>query len=143
MKNQERILTVLGTVLLLGLAWAVFTWWVNRVYDDVSPSVEAFADQFYSHYNQRAYDTIYKQMTDPEFRESYGLDDFRLFLEEVQSGVGAYKDREMYSWRIRWKRDGMYFYIEYDVTYENGTTNENFLLKKKEGSWGIVWYEFV
>jgi len=89
---------------------------------------------------------ICNNLTDQVYRNTHGFDDLFSLLLEVQRGVGKYKERDMYSWRYSWKgmkQKEIYFYIEYDVTYEKGTTNENFLLKKNASdSWLLASYEF-
>lgn len=143
MTKASKIIIGMGlSFLLIWACWAIFNWWPFSLYKRTSPSVESFTDEFYARYNNRDYSYIYHNLTDQEYRDTHGLDDLYSLLSEVQRGVGNYKEREMYSWRFHWKAKETYFYIEYDVTYERGTTNENFLLKKKNGSWLIASYEF-
>ena len=142
MTKKNKIIFVLGLFLFIVAGWTVFKWWAFRLYDEVSPAVESFADEFYARYNNQDYAYIYNNLTDQEYRETHGFDDLNVLLLEVQRGAGKYKERELYSWRFHWEGKETYFYVEYDVTYEKGTTNENFLLKKENDSWLIDSYEF-
>ena len=142
-KRMKNLIIGLGMFLLVWACWTgVSRWAVGRLYDAVIVSVDDFADEFYALYNNQEYSHIYNVMTSQEYRNIVSYDEFNNTLLEVRNGVGKYKDREIYSWRIRKEGKETYFYIEYDVTYERGTTNENFFLKENEDSWIILVYEF-
>ncbi len=141
-KTKKIIIGLSISLLLLIIGWSAFNWGIHSAYDKISPSIESFADEFYARYNDQDYAHIYSNLTNQNYKDVNGFDDLFSLLLEAQQGVGQYQEREMYSWRYRWEGEDTYFYIEYDVTYEHGTTNENFLLKKENGSWLIESYEF-
>jgi len=138
---MKKFFVILGVVfLIIIVAFVIFGGITFFNAYKLMPSVQNFITDFYKQYNNQSFSYIYNAMSDKKFRDAVTYEDFEKLMNRVYQKVGMQKDQKRGAWRINYVTDGVYFNIQYSVSYKNGKSIDTFVLKKYNNSWLLVNY---
>ena len=138
---MKKFLIGLGIFfLVLVVAFAAFMAFGMLKANKLSPSVEAFVQDFYDHYNNRDFTTIYTALSHDKLRQFAAQDKFLTFMNGTFQKLGKVTGRQKGAWRINFATDGLYFTVQYKTTHEKAEATDDFVLIQNKDSWLLVGY---